>query len=221
MDAIECITNRISIRKFKPEEVPEDKLLRIFEIARFSPSYKNSQPWQAVIVSGSKKEALSKMLTNLIESGVTPKPDIPIAKTWTPEIQERITLNLKKRSEIFGIDLLDPETIKRSKIANYNFYGAPHGIFLYQDASLPEWSLFDLGIFAQTLMLAAFAEGLGTVAQAFLTEYAPQIKEFLGIPASNRLILGISIGYPDTESPINKYKSSRLEATEIVRFVRE
>ena len=60
MDAIECIKSRMSIRKFKPDPVHDDILAEIVETAKWSPSYKNSQPWEVAIVSGEKKESLSK-----------------------------------------------------------------------------------------------------------------------------------------------------------------
>ncbi len=126
---------------------------------------------------------------------------------------------MKKRSEKFGLNLADPGLLKRSKMANSRFYGAPHGIFLFQDSSLPTWSIFDMGLFAQSLMLAANARGIGTVPQAFLTDYPATIKEFLQIPETKRLILGISAGYPDWEDKANSYKSQRVDVSEIVKWI--
>ena len=131
----------------------------------------------------------------------------------------RIKELFRKRSERFGIDFSDPEYIKKAKKANFRFYGAPHGIFLFQDASLPQWSLFDIGLFAQSLMLAAHASGLGTVPQAFLTDYAGAVKEFLGIPESKRLVLGISIGRPDLEDKTNSFRTDRVDSSEIVKWI--
>ena len=103
--------------------------------------------------------------------------------------------------------------------ANFRFYNAPHALYLFQDASLPLWSLFDLGLFAQSLMLAAHARGVGTVPQAFATDYARQVKDFLGIPGTKRLVLGISVGYPDRESPANALRTDRIPAEEIVTWM--
>jgi nitroreductase len=219
MDAIECIKTRMSIRKFKPDAVPMELLMKVFDTAKWSPSYKNSQPWEAIIISGEKKEALSKLLADLLEKGAESCPDIPEPRTWPLAVEARISSLMKKRSEIIGKDLNSPEIKKKSKIANFRFYGAPCGIFLFQDSSLTEWSIFDIGLFAQSLMLAAHAHGLGTVPQAFLTDYAKQVKEFLSIPESKRLVLGISIGYTDLESPANSYRTDRLHTDEIVRSI--
>ncbi len=219
MDAIECITTRMSIRKFSPDPVPMDTLLRIVDAARWSPSYKNSQPWEVVIISGAKKEALSDLLVELLERGVEPNPDIPPPLSWPPVLEARIDALMKKRSEMTGKDLNDPEMRKKSKIANFRFYGAPHGLLLFQDSSLTAWSIFDMGIFSQSIMLAAHAHGLGTVPQAFLTDYAGHVKRFLDIPETKRMVLGISIGYPDRESPVNSFRTERVDTAQIVRVV--
>lgn len=219
MDAIECIKTRMSIRKFKSEPVPKEVLSDIINIAKWSPSYKNSQPWEAVILSGNKKEALSKMLIGLLENGTKPCPDLPAPESWPAAEAARIDHLYKMRSVATGIDMNDPENLIKAKKANFSFYGAPHAIYLFQDASLTSWSLFDLGLFAQSLMLSAHAHGLGTVPQAFATDYAQDIKRFLSIPETKRLVLGISIGYPDMESPVNAFRTDRVETDEIVKWI--
>jgi len=219
MDVITCIKTRMSIRRFKADPVPHELLMEVLETAKWSPSYKNSQPWEAIIISGEKKEALSRYLVELLERDEKSSPDLAEPKSWPSPIEARIAALMKKRSEITGKDLNNPEVRRKSKIANFRFYGAPHGIFLVQDSALTLWSLFDMGLFAQSLMLAAHAHGLGTVPQAFLTDYAAPVKEFLGIPTSKRLVLGISIGYPDMESPVNSFRTDRVDVREIVRVV--
>ena len=219
MEAIECIKTRMSIRKFRHGPVPKNILTEIINTAQWSPSYKNSQPWEVVIVSGKKKEELSGLLVRLLEEGKTPEPDIPEAVSWPRDIEERINELMKNRGALLCLDLNSPEIKKKSKAANFRFYGAPHGIFLFHDSVLNEWSIFDIGLFAQSLMLAAHAHGIGTVPQAFLTDYSLEVKQFLGIPESKRLVLGISIGYPDTENVINAYRTTRVETEKILRWV--
>ncbi len=219
MDALECIRTRMSIRRFKPEPVPRDILEQVVETARWSPSYKNSQPWEVMIVSGAKKEALSAMMIELFEQGRESTPDLAPPQGWPAAEQARIDHLYAKRRELTGLDLNDPKVIRQAKKANFSFYSAPHAIYLYQDSALSLWSLFDLGLFAQSLMLAAHALGLGTVPQAFATDFAPEIKEFLGIPAEKRLVLGLSAGYPDMDSPVNSYRTERSPVDEILTWV--
>ena len=219
MDAIECIKNRKSIRKFKTEPLSKEIITDIIDIAKWSPSYKNSQPWELVILSGAKKEALSKILTDLIGAGKKPCPDIPEPESWPQAEGDRIADLYRKRTEATGIDLNAPKVIKQAKLVNSNFYGAPHALYLFQESSLTPWSLFDLGLFAQTLMLAANARGIGTVPQAFAVDYAEDIKKFLDIPETKRLVLGISMGYPDLESPVNAFRTDRAATDDFMRWI--
>jgi len=219
MDTLECIKTRRSIRKFTSETVPRKELEELLEIARWSPSYKNSQPWQAIILSGSKKKELSKTLVDLLKAEAVNSPDLAAPGSWPEAEQKNISHLMAKRMELTGVDLGAPEMIFKAKKANFNFYFAPHAIYLFQDASLSDWSLFDIGLFAQSLMLAAHAKGLATVPQAFATDYAKEVKECLGIPASKRLILGLSVGYPDMESPVNAYRTERMESSEFCTWL--
>jgi len=219
MDAIEAIKTRQSVRVFRREPVDQAILEEIVETARWSPSYKNSQPWQVVIVSGERKKALSKLMLDLFEQGAAPSPDLPTPTHWPPMEQANIDRLYAMRKEAMGLDLDDPEVIRKAKKANFQFYHAPHAIYLHQDDSLTEWSLLDIGMFAQSLMLAAHARGLGTVPQAFVTDYARQVKEFLDIPPTHRLVLGLSVGYPDEEALARGMRTERAPLADILRVV--
>jgi nitroreductase len=222
MDAIECILARNSVRKFKPDPVPHETLKEVFEAALRSPSYRNSQPWSVVVVSGKKKEELTRLLSDLIEKNTPLRPDIPEPKSWPQPILDRMRAAGARRNQVLGTDAtIEPSVmLKKTKLTNWGFYGAPHGIFLFQDFDLPLWSLFDIGCFAQTLMLAAKAKGLGTVPKAFLTDYSPDVKKFLGVPETMRLVLGISIGYPDPADKAALFRSDRMPVDEVVRWVK-
>lgn len=219
MEAMECIKTRRSIRKFKPEPVVKEVLAEIIQTAQWSPSYKNTQPWEVIVLSGAKKEALTRLMIQMLEKETASCPDLPEPKSWPAAEAARIDRLMKRRAEAMGTSMNDPNALKQAKKANFGFYGAPHEIYLFQDGSLSLWSLFDMGLFAQSLMLAARAKGLGTVPQAFATDYAQYIKEFLGIPKTKRLVIGIAIGYPDMQAPENAVRSDRGAVDELVRWM--
>ncbi|OYV03094.1 nitroreductase [candidate division bacterium WOR-3 4484_18] len=50
MDVFDAVTQRRSIRAYKPDPVPEDKLNHVLEAARLAPSAKNRQPWKFIVV---------------------------------------------------------------------------------------------------------------------------------------------------------------------------
>ncbi|MFH0769182.1 MAG: nitroreductase family protein, partial [Chloroflexota bacterium] len=71
MELTEGIETRRSIRAFKSTPIPEDTIKAILKTASRSPSYTNTQPWEVAVVTGKKKEELSKILCNLANSKVT------------------------------------------------------------------------------------------------------------------------------------------------------
>lgn len=219
MEAIECIITRSSIRKYSPEPVPREVISEIVQAAQWSPSYKNSQPWEVLAISGSRKEALTNMLLELLDKRSEPTPDFPTPQNWPEPVNSRINDLMAKRSAIAGIDLNAPDSVHRSKKANFRFYGAPCGLFILQDASLGEWSILDAGLFIQSLMLAAHAKGVATVPQAFLTDYAKEIKAFLHIPENLRLVLGISLGYPGAPPDALPPRPDRVPLDDILKFL--
>jgi nitroreductase len=61
MDVFEAIKTRRSIRKYKPESIPDEKLEIILEAARLAPSAGNRQPWRFIMVQDAdRKNALAE-----------------------------------------------------------------------------------------------------------------------------------------------------------------
>jgi len=61
MDVFETIRIRRSIRRYRPEPIPSEKLEMIMEAARLAPSASNRQPWNFVVVQDrERKKALAK-----------------------------------------------------------------------------------------------------------------------------------------------------------------
>jgi nitroreductase len=50
MDIHECIRTRRSIRVYKDEPVPEEKLRRVLEAIQWAPSWVNLQPWEVLVI---------------------------------------------------------------------------------------------------------------------------------------------------------------------------
>jgi nitroreductase len=56
MDVLEAIRVRRSIRKYRPEPIPKDKLETILEAARLAPSAANRQPWRFIVVQQEERK---------------------------------------------------------------------------------------------------------------------------------------------------------------------
>jgi nitroreductase len=53
---LSLIKKRRSIRKYKPEPVPLETVMKVLEAARWAPSGDNSQPWEFVVVRDKDKK---------------------------------------------------------------------------------------------------------------------------------------------------------------------
>lgn len=218
MELLEGIETRRSFRAFKSTPIPEEIMTKILKATSNSPSYTNTQPWEVAVVSGNKREELSKILYQLADSEATSNPDLPLPETWPPELETRSKEHGARRFRVLGIERENEQQRKELRLMNFEFYGAPCVLFLFMDRTLGSWSIFDMGLFVQNLILAAHSFGLGSCLQAALADYPDAIRQFLGMPETKQLVIGISIGYPDHEARINSYRSVKLSPDEFVRW---
>ncbi len=218
MELLEGIETRKSIRAFKSTPVSRETMERILKAAGNSPSQINTQPWEVAVVTGKKKEELSKIIYDLANSGTTPNPDVPFQATWPLEMEKRLGSQVERRFKSLGIERANEEQRKELRLANFKFFGAPCVLFILMDSTLGPWSLVDLGVFVQSIGLAAHSLGLGSCLQASSVGYPDAIRRYLDIPKNKKIILAISLGYPDFEARMNVYRSQKIGIEEFVKW---
>ncbi len=218
MELLEGIETRKSIRAFKSTPVSRETIERILKAAGNSPSQINTQPWEVAVVTGKKKEELSKIIYDLANSGTTPNPDVPFQATWPLEMEKRLGSQVERRFKSLGIERANEEQRKELRLANFKFFGAPCVLFILMDSTLGPWSLVDLGVFVQSIGLAAHSLGLGSCLQASSVGYPDAIRRYLDIPKNKKIILAISLGYPDFEARMNVYRSQKIGIEEFVKW---
>src|SRR4030042_4306408 len=207
MEITEGIKTRQSIRGFKPNPITRDVMEKILQAASNSPSYTNTQPWEVVVVSGKKKNELSLKLLELVRAKTPTSPDLPRPKGWPKGMEERSREHGARRLSTLGVARDNEEEREKLSLMNFEFYGAPCAVFLFIDGSLGEWSIFDMGLFAQNLILAAHALGVESCLQASVTTYALELNKYLSIAESKKMVICISMGYPDEKAELNTYPS--------------
>jgi nitroreductase len=224
MDIVESIKTRKSIRMFKPDPVPGEILREIIQIAQRAPSWANTQPWEFAVVSGKKLEEIRQSF--IARTGEEPRLDVgrprPFAEPFSSRMRSLVSRDAEKTMGIReGADINKWRPQQGSKL-----YGAPCIIYILIDKAmymqdgdhLNVWSVFDCGLIAENIMLLAVKYGLGTIAAMQVAKYPELIREILGIPDSKLILIGIGIGYPDTEFPLNQVYSSRESFDSISRW---
>jgi nitroreductase len=97
---------------------------------------------------------------------------------------------------------------------NFEFFGAPVGLFFVIDRRLGRAQWAHLGMFLQSLALAAIDRGLGTCMQEFWGMLRVTLHRHFALPETDMVYCGMALGYPDMTAPVNQLRSSRAAVEE-------
>ena len=212
MNITEAIAARRSIRAFLSRPVEPEKLAAMFDTAKHSPSWANSQPWEAFVATGETLERIKAGFQACYADKVAVAPETPRPVAWSePAIKRREALHP-------GMERDCGEAAKEFGKLNQTLFRAPAVIYLCMDRRLSQWSLYDIGAYAQSLMLAAVEQGLGTIPAIQLTNFPELLHRELQIPEQMQITIGIAVGYPDLEHGINRFRSERVQPEQNVHF---
>lgn len=216
----EAILQRRSVRGFLPGEVPQRTLDEVFAIAQRAPSNCNVQPWIPHVVSG---EALRRLRAALVAAGsqnAPIEPDWPADSKFHGVYRERQVDAAAQLYGAMGVARGDLEGRRAAYVRNLDFFGAPHAVFVFMPHPFDTREATDIGMYAQTLMLALTARGIASCAQGALGLYPGIVREVLGLPPAQRLLFGVSFGYEDPADKANAARVGRAAAHDAVRFHR-
>jgi nitroreductase len=217
------IRGRRSVRAFLPTAVPRETVLEILDIAARAPSGTNTQPWKVTVVTGSKKEALSR---ELIETALDPACDAEQTQEYSYYPEKWVHPYIDRRRKVgydlyglLGIPKGDKERMNRQFARNYAFFDAPVGLFFTMDRILGQGSWLDYGMYLQNVMIAARARGLDTCPQAAFAKYHRIVARHLEIPETEILLCGMALGYEDASKIENTLRTERDPAAAFTRFL--
>lgn len=217
MNVLEAIINRKSIRAFTTQPVSKAILNEILGVAVRAPSMDNSQPWEFYVIGHAVMEKVKCGLAKKQLSGELPHPEIPICKLPERYI-ERSRENGKRLFELLDIERDNKEKRKQWALTQARSFDAPNGIIICISKELSTWSILDVGIVMQNIMLAAHYHGLGTCAQGVMVSFPEVLRRELNIPKSKLIVCGIAIGYPDQSAKVNMFRSHRVALDELVNW---
>jgi len=176
LSAKEAIEQRRSIRKFRPDPVPDELLNQMLEAARLAPSGTNRQPWRFQII---KDGELKKKLVEEAAFGNQVVADAPVVIVCGSELLTFVKGHelAPPGGEYYGADSDDPEELSKFQ-ADAHMYTA---------------------IAVEHMVLMATALGLGT---CWLQRIRfGQVAKLLGWPRHIAVLTLLLVGYPD-EDPL-------------------
>ncbi|MFC4314632.1 nitroreductase family protein [Steroidobacter flavus] len=74
-------------------------------------------------------------------------------------------------------------------------------------------------MYMQTFMLLAVEQGLATCPQEIWSVWPRTVARFIGMPDELMLFAGMSLGYEDTQSPLNSFRTTRAPLDSFASFL--
>jgi nitroreductase len=216
MDTLKTIRERRSARAFRPVPIPKETVEEILKLTINAPSANNLQPWEFVVVMDEEKDRLSRRLLKAYK-----EKQISCGSGAVKPLPKAV-----RQRGIRTLEAMKPYVEKTgSSVDSFvnegscNFYGAPAAVIICIDDCFSTRQLVDVGTAVGYLVLAAQASGLATCPIGLITDYADEIKELLNIAENKKVVIGVALGYADRENPMSRFRSSRADISELVRWI--
>ena len=222
MDVFAAVDSRLSCRAFLDTPVDRAIVRDLIERAARAASGGNLQPWRVYALTGAPLAALKQKAAAHID-GRDPRHDEAEYPIYPKDMWEPY----RSRREEHGVQLYGALKIGRDdkdgRLAqykrNFEFFGAPVGLFIAVERKLGPGQWADLGSYIQTLMYLARGYGLDTCPQESWARLYRLVGEFLALPPTHMLFCGLAIGYGDRNHPANSFRSPRAAAAEFCTFL--
>lgn len=217
------IKSRISARAFLDTPVPEEEIREILEIAKYAPSGGNLQPWKVHVVTGPARDrVIEAVKKSIAENPFANEGEIRVypESLWDPYRTRRFNVG-EEMYALLGIAREDKMARIGHLQKNFEFFGAPVGLFFTLDRRFDKGQWAHLGMFMLAVALVAEERGLATCMQEAWTTRAKTVCGVLGIPESDQLYCGMALGVPDKSAPVNTLRSARAALEEFAIFHQE
>lgn len=219
MTVTQALRQRISTRAFLPTPVPEALVREVLDVARWAPSGGNLQPWRVIAVSGAAQEAVKQLVKNQKGMFTSEEGDRPVypPQLWEPHRSRRFKVG-EDLYALLGIPR-ENKTARLTQFAcNYEFFGAPVGLFFVTDERMGHGQWAHLGMFMQSLALAATERGLASCFQEAWATLRKSLKAHFQLAEQELIYCGMALGYADPAAPVNTLRSERASVDEIASF---
>ncbi len=187
-NVLNSIKYRRSIRQFMDKSVEKEKLIKIIDAGRFTPSGGNRQPVSFVVVQDNMSE-LTKLTLDVLND---------IACSYEPNENDPLDSEKKRYSVMWKMMHRQYNKYGNDKL----FYNAPAIIIVLSDKNLSFNPYVDGGVAASNMQTMADALNLGVCFNGFFTfaSHDKNIREFLNISDSKVVVTSLLLGYTN-----NKY----------------
>ncbi len=220
MTVTEALKSRISTRAFLDTPVSEGEIADILDTAKFAASGGNLQPWKVIAVAGgARQKVIDAVNDKLSKDPFSNEADFPVypEKLWEPYRSRRYELG-EDMYALMGVPREDKAARLNWLMQNYQFFGAPVGLFFAIDERMNANQWAHLGMFMMSVALAAQEKGLATCMQEAWTPHAKTVGDALNLEAPYIVYCGMALGHADPDAKVNQLRSKRADLGEFARF---
>jgi len=185
LDFFEVVHTQRSIRKFRPDPVPDEALWQMIDAAIRAPSGGNTQPWAFLVV---RDDARRKVLADAVR-GVSGNLEAGLAEA--EKLPTESARRMRRASVAFRHDVASAPVIIIPCLVNPSSPSKDINSI---------WAGSSIYGAVQNLMLAARAQGLGTVLTTFNIALEDFIRREFSVPEGSRPVAVIPVGYPDGQN---------------------
>lgn len=202
MELTEAMRTTSTVRRFRPDPVPDDVLYRAFEVARFGPQGGNRQPMRWVVVRDpAAKRALGELYLPLWKdyrsrrtSAGPPSRAVADADHFAEHFGE-LPVIVVACAELAALHPTDTELGRLSVVGGGSIYPT-----------------------VQNLCLALRDQGVGTAFTTLLCREEPRIRDLLAIPDGMITAGHLGVGYPQRAFPTRLKRSPVEDVVFLDRF---
>ncbi len=190
----EAIESRRSIRKFKPDPVPDEYIYALLDAARLAPSGSNAQPWRFKVVKD--RETKLKLVQAAFDQSFI--AEAPVVLICCADIKGYLDGTVSGLQDLGRIGAVEERIVKiilerTDKMQAVNV------------TELASRIAFNVAIAVEHTVLRALDFGLGTCWVRLIREEA--VKDIFGWDDGVSVVALLPLGYPD-ESPAPRRRRS-------------
>jgi nitroreductase len=184
MDAINAITSRTSVRRFRPDPVPRDIIERLLDCAVRAPNHKLTEPWRFVVLTGASRDRFAEI-----------RACHRLKRFSDPASPEALAAADKVRRESRDTPayIVVMTAVSQDDITREDDYAAAM-------------------MAIANLMTAGQSLGLGTYLRTGGVMQDPGLLQLAGVPQGFRVVGVVSLGYP-AEDEIPRRRKPAAELT--------
>jgi nitroreductase len=183
MDAITAISNRTSVRRFRPEPIPREIIKQLLDCAVRAPNHKLTEPWRFSVFTGAARDAFAEIRARHRLKRYN-DPASAEAQAAADKVRRE-----SRETPVYVVVLaaVSPDEITREE----------------------DYAATMMAI--ANFMIAAESLGLGTYLRTGGVMQDPTLLRLAEVPEGFRVVGVLSLGYPaESESPRRRKPSSEL-----------